>query len=272
MSTKLFTVEVRRALHRRLTWVLVALALVGVVVAGVTAFASSSGLDLARAATEGEETPAVMRHWWVPGSGEGVLLIAAFFLAMGGLVGGASVVGAEWRAGTVTTLLTWEPRRVRIHVARLTACAVLAVGISFLLQALFLASFVPAVVAHGTTAGTDGAWFASLVAAMGRVSLLTGLATVVGASLATLGGNTTAALVAGWGWIAVGENLVRNLLPDVRPLLISENTAVLLTWGQLEGGGFSRSPTVALATLATYGAVLAVIAATRFHRQDIAGA
>ena len=269
---RLVRIEMRRALHRRVTWALIGSALVGVVVAGIIAFTSSTGLELARAGVEAQDSPAVMRQWWVPGTGDGLLLVAAFFLAMGGLVGGASVVGAEWRAGTVTTVLTWEPRRLRLHAARLGACALLAVVISFVFQALFLASFAPAVAAHGTTAGVDGAWWASLVAAMARVSLLSGVATVVGAALATLGRNTTAALVAGWGWMAVGENMVRNFAPDLRPVLIGENTTVLLTWAQLEDSGFSRAPFVALATVAAYGAVLAVLSAARFHRCDIAGA
>lgn len=269
---RLVWIEMRRALHRRVSWALIGLAVVGVVAAGIIAFTSSAGVDLSRAQAEGHESPAVMRQWWVAGSGDGLLLVAAFFLAMGGLIGGASVTGAEWRAGTVTTLLTWEPRRVRLHAARLVACAVLAVVISFVLQALFLASFVPAVIAHGTASGADGAWWTSLAAAMARISLLSGLATVVGASLATLGRNTTAALVAGWGWMAVGENLVRNLAPDLRPLLIGENTGVLLTWAQLEDSGFSRAPLLALATVTAYGAALAVVSGARFQRHDIAGA
>lgn len=268
----LLRTELRRALHRRLTWVLIGLALVGVVVAGVVAFTSSRGLDLAAAARPGEDSPAVMRRWWVAGTGDGMLLVAAFLLVMGALVGGASMVGAEWRAGTVTTLLTWEPRRLRLHASRLAACAGLAVVVSFALQALFLASFVPAVMAHGTTSGAGRAWLVSLVAAMARVSLLCGLAAVVGASLAGLGRNTAAAVVVAWGWLAVGENLVRGLLPDLRPLLIAENAGVMLTWAPLEGAGFSRAPAVALATIAAYGAVLAAAGAARFRRQDVAGA
>jgi hypothetical protein len=128
------------------------------------------------------------------------------------------------------------------------------------------------VIAHGTASGVDGAWWASLAAAMARISVLSGVATVVGASLATLGRNTTAALVAGWGWMAVGENLVRNFAPDLRPLLIGENTSVLLTWAQLEDSGFSRAPLVALATVTAYAAALAVVSGARFRRHDIAGA
>src|SRR5439155_2452759 len=34
----------------------------------------------------------------------------------------ASFIGAEWHAGTVTTLLTWEPRRIRVLVAKVAVC------------------------------------------------------------------------------------------------------------------------------------------------------
>ena len=42
------------------------------------------------------------------------------------IVLGASAVGAEYRAGTVTTILTWEPRRVRLLAARLGAVAIVS--------------------------------------------------------------------------------------------------------------------------------------------------
>ena len=46
--------------------------------------------------------------------------MTAIFLVVGALFAGASVAGAEWRAGSMTTLLTWEPRRVRVIVGRPT--------------------------------------------------------------------------------------------------------------------------------------------------------
>jgi hypothetical protein len=267
---RLFEVEIRRALHRRIVWVLVGIALAGIVAAGVGVFIDSADLDVALAEARGEVQAAVLRDWWLPGSADGVLGVAAFLLAMGGLIGGASVVGAEWRAGTVTTVLTWEPRRVRLHAARLGAAAVCAAAIAFVLQALFLAAFLPAVFAHGTTAGADGDWFLSLVAAMGRISLGTALAATIGASLAAIGRNTTAALVIGWGWLAIGEGIVRGLWPEVERFLIGENMALMLTWAQLEGADFTRPPIVALTTLAGIAAALVFLGAFRFARQDIA--
>ena len=115
------------------------------------------------------------------------------------------MAGAEWRAGTVTTVLTWEPRRVRLQLTRTAACATLAALIAFALQIVFLASLLPATLANGSTANVDGAWWFSLLAAMLRTSLLTSIAAVLGVALATLGRNTAFAIVAVFTWLIVGR-------------------------------------------------------------------
>jgi cytochrome b len=53
-------------------------------------------------------------------------------------------------------------------------------------------------------------WIGSLVAAMARIGLITGLAAMLGGALATLGRNTVAAIIVAWGWLAIGESLVRR--------------------------------------------------------------
>ena len=115
--------------------------------------------------------------------------------------------GAEWRFGTVTTVLTWEPRRLRLHLARTASAGILAFIISFLVQVAFLASFLPAVLANGTTAGADADWWLQLLEAMTRVSLLTAGAAVLAVALATLGRNTAFALAAVFAWFAVVEGV-----------------------------------------------------------------
>ena len=111
-----------------------------------------------------------MATWWTTGGrgGDSLLLMAAVFLAVGAAICGASVAGAEWRAGTVTTMLTWEPSRLRLHAARTVSAGVLAFVIGMALQVAFLASVTPAVLLHGTTDGTDADWWIGLVAAMAR--------------------------------------------------------------------------------------------------------
>jgi hypothetical protein len=246
-------------------------AVLGIALLGVIAFFDSAGRTPAQLAANGTH-PALMADWWVAGGGDGILMIAAIPLLLGGLLGGASVAGAEWRAGTVTTLLTWEPRRLRLHAARTISAFLLAMLIAIALEAVFLAATLPAVLAHGSTAGIDGAWWLALVGAIGRIALLTGGAAVVGVSLATVGRATTFALGAAFAWLAVGENLIRGLKPALQDLLVGDNLAIVLTWAQLDGASFTRSPAVAALTLVTYFGVVAAGAAATFARRDITGA
>lgn len=263
--------EMRRALHRRFVWGLIALSLVGVGILGLVAFFDSTGKSAAEL-TEYGTHPAIMVGWWVGGSGDGILMIAAIPLLMGGLLGGASVAGAEWKAGTVTTVLTWEPRRLRLLATRTISAFTLASIIALLLQTVFLASTLPAVAAHGTTAGTDAAWWWSLVAALTRISLVTGGAALVGVALATIGRSTAFALVIGFAWMGIGENLVRGFKPSLQDLLIGDNLAVVLTWAPLDAADWVRSEITASLTLAVYFSVVFALGAVAFSKRDIAGA
>ena len=266
----LLIVEMRRALQRRVVHVLILIALIGCVFAGVIAFTSSAGETLAGLHSDGNTHPAVMRDWWIAGSGDGALSVSGLFLLLGGLIGGASVAGAEWRAGTVTTVLTWEPRRVRLHLSRTAACGILAAVIAMALQILFLASFLPAVLANGSTAGLDADWWIALVAAMLRVSLFTAVGAMLGVALATLGRNTAFALVTVFAWVAILEGVIRGLKPGLARFLWGENMTTILTWAQLENVSFRRGPVVALVTVMLYLSVITAIATFVFRRRDVA--
>jgi ABC-2 type transport system permease protein len=267
----LVLVEMRRALHRRAVRVLILLALLGCLIAGAIAFGGSAGKTIAEM-RHGDTHPAVLTDWWVPGTGDGVLSIALFFLLMGGLFGGATVAGAEWRFGTVTTVLTWEPRRLRLHFARTASAGILAFVISFLVQVAFLASFLPAVFANGTTAGADADWWMQLLEAMARVSMLTAGAAVFAVALATIGRNTAFALAAVFTWFAVVEGIARGLEPSLRPWLWGESLATVFTWAQLDDDQLTRSPAGALATMSVYVGVVVAAGAVTFRRRDIAAA
>jgi len=267
----LLAVEMRRALHRRVVWVLILIALVGCAFAGVVGFLSSTSKTIAELHTNGGAHPAVLTDWWGQAEGDSAVTIAATFLLIGGFFAGAAVAGAEWRAGTITTVLTWEPRRVRLNFSRTAACGILAFAISFALQVVFLASFLPAVFANGSTAGADGGWWTALGLAMARSSLLTAVAAMLAVGLATLGRNTAFALAAVFAWIAVIEGLIRGLRPGWAEYLWGENLATALSWGQLENVEFTRGPVLALLTLVAYTTVVLVAATVAFQRRDIAG-
>jgi hypothetical protein len=266
----LVAVEMRRALHRRLVRCMIALAVLLCAFTGVVAYLSSGDpTAMARSA----DHPAHMVTWWSAGGGDGdsLLLTAAVFLVIGAAICGASVAGAEWRAGTITTTLTWEPSRLRLHAARTASAAILAFLIGFALQAAFLASVVPAVLLHGTTDGIDGAWWWDLVVAMARISLVTALVAVLAVSIATIGRNTSAALIAIAAWALVVERTVAALRPGWARHMIGENVATVVPWAPLTDVGFDRPPSIALATLLVYLAVIVAVAGTTFARRDVAG-
>jgi ABC-type transport system involved in multi-copper enzyme maturation permease subunit len=267
----LLLVEIRRALRRRVIRVMVLLALAWCAVAGVIAFISSDGRSIAELRAGEGGHPALLTDWWVPGQ-DSAVLTAGVFLLIGGFFAGAAVAGAEWRAGTVTTVLTWEPRRTRLTLTRTAACALSAFAIAMVLQAAFLAAFLPAVLAHGSTAGATSGWWASLLLAVLRIGLLTAFAAVVGVALATIGRNTAFALAVVFGWMAVAEGIVRGLRPGWSEYLWAENIGTIVPWSQLEGAEFSRGPLVALVSLVAYTGALVAIATVLFRRRDLAGA
>ena len=266
----LLVVEMRRALQRRVVRVLILMALIGCAVVGVIAFTSSAGKSLAELQVDGHHHPAVMRDWWIAGGGDGALPVASFFLLLGGLVGGASVAGAEWRAGTVTTVLTWEPRRVRLHLSRTAACGILAAVIAVAIQIVFLGSLLPATLLNGSTANVDWRWWISLGAAILRTSLLTAFGAMLGVALATLGRNTAFALAAVFGWIVILEGVIRGFKPGLARFLWGENMTLILTWAQLDNVRFTRGPLVALVTLVIYMSLIVAAATLVFRRRDVA--
>ncbi len=265
----LLRTEMRRALHRRAVRALIAIALVGCALAGIIGYLASSGKTIAQLRLA-EDSPAVMTNWWIADDHVGVLSVGMFFLFLGGFFGGATVAGAEWRSGTITTVLTWEPRRLRLHGARLCSGAILAFVISFGLQVVFLASFVPAVLVNGTTDGVDGSFWLSLVVVMARTSVITAAAAVLAMSLATAARNTAFAVIAMFAWIVVVEGLIRTLKPSLSGWLWGETVTTVVSWSRLDTVEVARSPLLAATTLAAYLAVIVGGAAISFRRRDIA--
>jgi ABC-type transport system involved in multi-copper enzyme maturation permease subunit len=261
----------RRALHRRIVRVLLCVALVGCALFGVIAWVGSSGQTVAEL-QRGDGSPALLSWWWRQDIPDGVPIFVFFFLLIGGVIGGASVVGAEWKANTVTTLLTWEPRRTRVLVTRLAAGAILSFVIAIALQLVFMAAAIPAVLAHGSTATSGIGWWWSLGFAVLRIALMTAVAAITAEALAMLGRNTAFALVILFGWIAVVEGVVRGLKPGWSRWLWGENVAIIVPWRAISDGEFQRGPLTATITILVYATAICVLSGAVFRRRDIAAA
>ncbi len=189
------------------------------------------------------------------------LVIVSFLL-------GASFAGAEWQAGAMTTLLGWEPRRLRVLVAKIAVpAASLFVGVVGA-QALLGVSLIPAAILKGTTQGAGGSWLICLIGATLRVGILAGIAAGLGACLAMIGRGTAAALGVA-AIYALGELLVRGFEnPAWQRWLLGENAGVFVTARSPASGG--PSPLGAFVVVVLVAAAASLLAARSFLRRDIA--
>ena len=305
--TGLLAGELRRVLARRLVRVLALLAVAGIALAGVLVFLnteriSDDQLRSRRAAARGRveaclrgepvevrpgrvaEVPPDQREGFCRFGPHarvddprfrlvrltGILQGTTAPLVIVGWLIGASVIGADWQTRTLTTLLTWEPRRVRVLVAKALACLIVAAAFTVLAQALLAAALLPSALSHGTTAGTDGAWLRSVFGVLGRGTLLVGVATVIGFAVASIGRNTAAALGLGFAYFLVVENVVGNFLAGFRRWLLLGNAIVLVSGHDSGGDVPGRSVAVAALFLITVAGGLLLAATALFARRDVA--
>ena len=302
--TTLLGVEIRRLLSRRVVRLLFLLALLGILVAGVTVFLRSSresrasvlaGDPFLRREFErcqaGEFEPVVP-----PGETEPVadptldqcldmmgvespafrltdldeilagtsvpLIIVAWVI-------GATAIGAEWQKGTLQTMLTWEPRRLRLIAAKIVACGVVAAAGFVVLQFLLALALWPAAVWRGTTDGADSEWLVTLAGVLARGGGVAVFAAAIGFSIAAIGRNTAAALGVGFLYISVIEGLVRGLRPQLIPWLVADNAAVFVTAEPSVVPELGRSTAESGFLLLAYALVLAVAAAAFFKARDV---
>ncbi len=294
--TRLLGVEVRRLLARRLARVVALLCIVGIAVAGVIVFIRSeplTGEEKVRAESQAEQRFAECMDQLAPQIGEvsaeaecrqasdaddprfrltelkEVALGSSGLLILLGWVVGASAIGAEWQAGTMTTLLTWEPRRARLLIAKAIACVVIVFAASILLQLLLGGSLLPSALLRGTTEGADASWLGSTLGVVLRTALIAALAALLGFCLASLARHTAAALGIYFALAAVVEPLLTAWRPSWQRWLLNSNMTVFVT-GEPPGlPSLDRSVWDAGLVLAAYGAAALLVALVAFNRRDV---
>jgi hypothetical protein len=170
--------------------------------------------------------------------------------------------------GTITTLLTWEPRRTRVIVAKVLACAVSVFALAIALQAVLGGVLGLDAAFRGTTEGVDATWVRETSGVAIRAATLASVASVIGFAVASIGRNTAAALGAGFAYLAVIENLVRGLRPGWQRWLFTDNAAVFITGGDVSFT-FERTMLQALVLLAAYAAVLFAVGVVMFRARDV---
>lgn len=195
--------------------------------------------------------------------GTAPVLIALFLLL------GSSFFGAEWHAGTVTTLLTWEPRRARVILTKIGVAAGMAFVGTLLLQAFLGATLTAVATFRGTTEGADATWFRGVAGLVLRTGAVAAIAATIGGALASIGRNTAAALGVTFGYIAILENLMRGLRPGWSSWFVGENLAAFLVADPSDVISVGHSVAAAGLILGMYTLALASVAALVFIRRDV---
>lgn len=298
---RLLSSELLRARSRRLVKVLLIVGVLGILV-GVTigAFHSHkpSAAEVAHAEQQRQASlRACVRHWVGPTPpGETVeqacapqgqqqflpqnafdvnnigdlLRGTSINLIVIGWLLGASLAGAEWAAGTMTTLLTWEPRRMRVLLAKLIAVVVTVLLLTLALQLLLVGALWLLAATRGVNVPGPGLWhgiFGSLL----RVSALSAVAGVFGMAIAMYTRSVTAAMASGFIYLAVIEGLIRAYRPGFSRYLIGDNAAAWVSGHPFSASDPSYAVTVAhgVVVLLIYAAILVGAAAVSFRGRDV---
>jgi ABC-2 type transport system permease protein len=191
-----------------------------------------------------------------------------------GLAIGASFVAASWQTGTISTIFTWEPRRLRWFAAR---TSVLAAGV-FVMTALIVAFLSVglglAAALRGSIVGVDGAWWSDVLTTSLRVAVAAAISGVIGAAVAAVGRHTAAALGVLFVWTAVIEGLVRGLRPLWTPWLLGDNLVTFLSWQRLDvqlfpTGSYTLTPGRAVFVILGYTAIVLAFAFTFVRIRDV---
>lgn len=191
-----------------------------------------------------------------------------------GLVIGASFVAASWQTGTISTIFTWEPRRLRWFAARILVLLA-GVFVMTVVIVLFLsAGLAFAAMLRGSTVGVNSEWWTDVLTTSLRVSVAAALSAVIGGAVAAIGRHTAAALGVVFVWTAVLEGLVRGLRPSWIPWLLGDNLVAFLGWQTTEFQvsafeSFTITPGRSVIVIVGYTAVLLAFGFTFVRIRDV---
>jgi ABC-2 type transport system permease protein len=200
-----------------------------------------------------------------------VLRTTAALLVIGGFLVGASSVGADWQAGLMATVLTWESRRWRVAGARLIALVTGVLVVSVAWEVLLTVALVPYAALRHTADGTGAEWLRMITGLGTRIAVVAAGAGAVGFALALVGRGTAIALGSGFAYVFVFENVVGSQFKPLRAWMLLWN-AIVFAKGRFEAGGDvpGRSVLAAGALLAVYLAAIVGGAMAVFRRRDLA--
>lgn len=187
-----------------------------------------------------------------------------------GIVVGATLAGADWGANTMTTLLTWEPRRLRVLFTRALVVALVVIGVALILQAVFVGLFTLLAATRGSPDFLPPDFWMRVVMTSGRVSVVAAAFGLMSYAVGMIGRSTVAALAVLFGYLIAIEGVLAGFRPKVEPFLAVRAAIVIINRQPLETmTGFVVDMQRAVTVLAIYVVGLVVVAALLFRRRDV---
>ncbi|SED75010.1 ABC transporter permease subunit [Ruania alba] len=198
-----------------------------------------------------------------------------------GLAIGTTAVAAEFASGAMGTLLTFQPRRLRVYASKVGAVALLALLLSLLLTGILAVGTWGAFELRGVEATVSSALFWSAV----RTLAVLPLAAVAGAVLGFLLRSTAVVLAVVAGYVIAVEAILVSAVRALTPWSVRGNLMSWLQYGssywvltceQRPDGAIACEEverSISFAWSAGYLAVLAVllvaVGALVFRQRDI---
>ncbi len=205
------------------------------------------------------------------------------FVVLLGVALAASLGGADWSAGTMTTLLTWEPRRIRVLLIRAVVVALVVAFVTLFLQGVLLGAFRVAVALRGTSVGAPPGLLGTAAQTGLRVAVVAVGFGLVALAVATVGRSTVAALGVLFGYLVLFEGVIAGLRPSIQDRLLVRAGGVIVSQQPIydqsresfsSSGSFTLPPvllglTEAWIVAAVYVVVLMVLALLVFRARDV---
>ncbi|WP_129336276.1 ABC transporter permease subunit [Cellulomonas endophytica] len=156
---------------------------------------------------------------------------AALVLTLAGLGIGGTSTAAELSTRSMSTWLTFEPRRLRVYASKVGAAALGVVPMAVVTLALLAGGTAALYAVEGASTALTGPGSGGLVLRALRVVVLTVAAATAGAALGILLRHTAAVLGAVLGWLVVVEAILVTQVPVLSLVSVRVNAL-----GWVEGG------------------------------------
>jgi hypothetical protein len=202
------------------------------------------------------------------------------FVILLGVALGASLGGADWTSNTMTTLLTWEPRRARVFFARALVVGVFVGAIALFWQVVFSGTFALVAATRGSTLFLPSHFWTGIAATVGRVTVMAMALALVAYVLAMIGRSTVSSLGVVFGYLILFEGVISGFQPSIQGNLLVRGAAVIVSQqpivdtGNFDSYGTASPPVLmgvqrAWVVVAVYLVTLTVVSLVQYQRRDV---